>query len=83
MGLIGIRGDRETFAQPAVGLHFVILLAMTNGHLLAPEHPAQALGWLDVLATLMPETVKLEVSGYLLIVALLALWIWRRPPPGS
>jgi len=56
---------------------------MTNGHLLAPEHPAQALGWLDVLATLMPETVKLEVSGYLLVVALLALWIWRRPPPGS
>jgi hypothetical protein len=30
----------------------------------------------------MPETVKLEVSSYLLIVALVALWMWRREPPG-
>jgi ABC-type nickel/cobalt efflux system permease component RcnA len=27
----------------------------------------------------MPETVRLEVSSYLLIVALVALWIWRHP----
>jgi hypothetical protein len=50
-----------------------------------PEHPAQALGWLDMLATLMPETVKLdfEVSGYLVFVfgSLVALWISRRYPP--
>ena len=52
---------------------------MTNGPPLS-EHPAQALRWLDLLATLMPETVKLEVSSYLLIVALVALWIWRRHP---
>jgi hypothetical protein len=46
------------------------------------EHPAQALGWLDLLASLMPETVKLEVSGYLVFVlgSLVALWIWRRYP---
>jgi hypothetical protein len=49
---------------------------MTHGRSLpTPEHPAQALGWLDVLANLMPETVKLEVSSYLLIVALVALCI--------
>jgi len=36
-------------------------------------------GWLDLLTTLMPETVRLEVSSYLLIVALVALWIWRHP----
>ena len=52
---------------------------MTNGPSL-PEHPTHALGWLDMLAPLMPETVKLEVSSYLLIVALVALWIWRHPP---
>ena len=49
---------------------------MTDGSL-SPEHLAQAL--LGVLATLMPETVRLEVSSYLLIVALVALWIWRHP----
>jgi hypothetical protein len=53
---------------------------MTNGHFIL-ENPPQALGWLDVLLTLMPETVKIEVSSYFLIVALLALWIWRRCPP--
>jgi hypothetical protein len=58
---------------------------MTNGGtLLALEHPAQAFpGWLDLLTTLMPETVKLEVSSYLVIVALVALWIWRHPPRGG
>ena len=61
-----------------------MILAMTNGHSLpAVEPPAQALGWLDLLAELMPETVKIEVSSYLLIVALLALWIWRHPPRGG
>jgi hypothetical protein len=29
----------------------------------------------------MPETVRLEVSSYILIVALVALWIWRRYAP--
>jgi hypothetical protein len=47
------------------------------------KHPARALGWLDLLAQLMPETVKLEVSSYLLVVALVALWIWRHPPGGG
>jgi hypothetical protein len=50
------------------------------------EHPAQAIGWLDLLASLMPETVAFdfEVSGYLVFVfaSLAALWIWRRPPRG-
>ena len=54
---------------------------MTNGAPLS-EHPAQALGWLDLLATLMSETVKFhfEVSGYLVFVfgSLMALWIWKR-----
>ena len=54
---------------------------MTDG-LSFSEHSAQALGWLESLATLMPETVKLhlEVSGYLVFVfgSLGALWIWRR-----
>ncbi len=45
-----------------------------------PELPAQALGWLDLLAQLMPETVKFEVSSYVLIVALVALWICRHTP---
>jgi hypothetical protein len=56
---------------------------MTNGHLLPDdEHPAQALGWLDLLASLMPDTVRLdfEVSGYLVFAILVALWIWRRYP---
>ena len=42
------------------------------------DHTAsQVIAW---LAQIMPETVKFEVSSYVLIVALLALWIWRRPP---
>lgn len=54
---------------------------MTNGPSLC-EHPAQAFpGWLDLLATLMPETVKLEVSSWVLIVAVVALWIWRSCAP--
>jgi hypothetical protein len=59
---------------------------MTNGHSLS-EHAAQAIGWLDLLANLMPETVKVdfEVSGYLVFVvaSLVALWIWRRYPRGG
>jgi hypothetical protein len=57
---------------------------MTNG-LPLPEHPAQAIGWVDLLASLMPETVKVELSGYLVFVfaSLLALWIWRRYPRGG
>jgi hypothetical protein len=42
------------------------------------EHPTQVVGWLEVLMVLMPETVKVEVSSYVLVVALVALWIWRR-----
>ena len=57
-------------------------LAMTNGPSLS-EHPAQALGWLDLLATLMPETVRVEISSYFLIVAVVALWIWRKHPSGG
>jgi hypothetical protein len=57
------------------------MVVMNSAHLLS-EHPTQALGWLDLLATLMPETVRIEVSSYFLIVALVALWIWRRYPPG-
>jgi hypothetical protein len=59
---------------------------MTDGPVFS-EHSAQAVGWLDLLASLMPETVKVdfdfEVSGYLLFVfaALAALWIWRRYSP--
>jgi uncharacterized protein (DUF2126 family) len=60
-----------------------MISAMTNGHPFPPELPAQALGWLDLLATLMPENVHIDVSSYLLIVALVALWIWRRPPRGG
>ena len=55
------------------------MVGMNSAHVLS-EHPAQALGWLEVLATLMPETVRLEVSSYFLIVALVALWMWRRWP---
>jgi hypothetical protein len=51
---------------------------MTNDQF-DPEHPAQALSWLDLLVEVLPETVKIEVSSGLLIAALLALWIWRRP----
>jgi hypothetical protein len=57
------------------------MVAMDSAHLLS-EHPAQALGWLDLLATLMPETVRVEVSSWVLIVAVVALWVWRRWPPG-
>ena len=62
------------------GSQNAIVLAMRQVHSVS-EHPAQAFpGWFDLLATLMPETVKLEVSSYLLIIALVALWIWRHPP---
>jgi hypothetical protein len=57
---------------------------MIGHNVTPPEHPAQALGWLDLLASLMPETVKIdfEVSGYLVFVfaSLVALLIWRRYP---
>jgi hypothetical protein len=39
--------------------------------------------WLSLVAQLMPETVKIEFSSYLLIVALVALWIWLHPPRGG
>jgi hypothetical protein len=49
------------------------------------EHPAQAIGWLELLGSLMPDTVRFnfEVSGYLVFVfaSLVALWIWRRYSP--
>lgn len=44
------------------------------------KHRAQAVGWLDLLASLMPEIVKFEVSSWVLIAAVVALWIWRRHP---
>ena len=44
---------------------------------------AHAPSWLELLAPLMPETVKVEVSSYLLIFALVALWVWRHPPRGG
>ena len=48
------------------------------------EQPTQAFpGWLEQLAQLMPETVKIEVSGWVLIAVLVALWIWRHPPRGG
>ena len=51
-----------------------------DAHNVTFEHPDQAFpGWLDLLATLMPETVRFEVSSWVLIVAVVALWIWRRP----
>ena len=64
----------------------MVKIAIVNNHnVTLPEHPAQALGWLDLLASLMPETVRFdfEVSGYLVFVfaSLVALWIWRRYPP--
>jgi hypothetical protein len=47
------------------------------------KQPAQVFpSWLDPLAQLMPETVRIEVSSYVLIAALVALWIWRHPPRG-
>ena len=57
---------------------------MHNHNVTPPEHSAQALGWLDLLATLMPETIRVdfEFSSWVLIVAVVALWIWRRPPGG-
>lgn len=53
---------------------------MDNHNVTPPEYPAQALGWLDLLAALMPETVRVdfEFSSWVLIVAIVALWIWRR-----
>ena len=52
---------------------------MTDGrNLPAAELSAQALGWLDPLAQLMPETVRIEVSSYVLIAGLVALWVVPR-----
>ena len=57
---------------------------MTDGrHLSTVEPPAQALGWLDLLAQLMPETLTVEFSSWLVIALLLALWIWRHPGGGE
>jgi hypothetical protein len=52
---------------------------MTDGPL-SFEHLVQAL--LGLLAAVMPETVELKVSGYVVFVfgSLVALWIWRRYP---
>jgi hypothetical protein len=36
-----------------------------------------------LLVELMPETVHFEVSSFLLIALLVALWIWRQPPQGG
>ncbi len=36
----------------------------------------------DLVATLVPETLKLEISGALAVVVLIALWIWRNVPKG-
>ena len=75
--------ERKTdlLSFPPARRSIVILLAMTVGRtFLDPEHPAQALGWLDVLTELVPETVHLEVSSFLLIVLLVALSIWRSRP---
>ena len=47
---------------------------------MVPGSYAAISGWPDLLAQLMPETVKIEVSSYVLIAILVALWIWRRPP---
>ena len=54
---------------------------MTDVLAILPEHPDQALSWLEMLIVLMPETVKLEVSSFFLIVALVTVWMWRRHPP--
>jgi hypothetical protein len=57
---------------------------MTNGpDLLMPEAPAQALGWLERLYKLTPDTVVLhvEVSGVVVLLALAILLLrppWRR-----
>jgi hypothetical protein len=54
-------------------------LAMTTGHSIPVlEHPAQALGWLDLLVQLMPPTVTIEASSWLVLAVLMAIWIWRR-----
>jgi hypothetical protein len=58
-----------------------LLFGMTD-HLSTLEPPAQALGWLDTLAQLMPETLTLEFSSWLVIALLLALWIWRHTGGG-
>jgi hypothetical protein len=52
---------------------------LPQSHLLTQPAP----GWLEMLAQLMPETVKVEVSSYALIAVLVALWIWRHPRKGG
>ena len=66
-----------------LGLQAEDITSMDSHNATLLEHPAQALGWLDLLATLMPETVRIEVSSYVLIVVVVALWVWRRCPPGG
>jgi hypothetical protein len=53
---------------------------MTNDRAFS-EPLGQALSWLEPLHHLIPNPVVIhvEVSSGLLIVALIALWIWRRP----
>jgi hypothetical protein len=53
---------------------------MINDHW-SLEPLAQALRWLEPLHHLIPDPVVVhaEVSSGLLIAALIALWIWRRP----
>ena len=65
--------------------HVICTLAtMTNGpDLPMPPAPAQALGWLERLYELTPDTVVLyvEVSGSLVLLALAILLLrppWRR-----
>ena len=63
----------------ASAIRFSEFLAMTNGHNIpAIEHPGQALGWLDMLAQVMPPTVEIRFSSWLVIAAIIAFWIWRR-----
>jgi hypothetical protein len=69
---------------PPYGGQIVMLVGMTHAPIfLGIEHPARALGWLDLLAALMPGTVHLEVSGFLVVALLVALWILRGPPGGG
>jgi hypothetical protein len=49
----------------------------------AVELSTQTPDWLGPLAPPIPETVKIEVSSHLLIVALVALWIWRQSSKGG
>ena len=52
---------------------------MTTGHIPVLEHPAQALGWLELLAPLMPPTVTIEVSSWLVLAVLVAMGLWPQP----